>query len=256
MTDGAPGERVPIVAALRDAGFTALLTFGLLLPLIGFQTYTDFRNEPGRHLALAAAVVDGRRRRRRPAGLRAGRRTVARAPRDATGRGRAIALSRSRRQMVRPLRHRFCHRLSAAGHCHQRLRRRGEMDRQFRHPDSDLRDARLGAQYRRRPRRPARPRLRRLLRGRRLFLCAAGEELRLLVLAAAAARRHSLLVLGHPARLSGAAPARRLPRHRHACLRRNHPPRPHQLGRSDQRLCRHHRHSAPDLLRHSVQRQR
>ena len=44
MTDGAPGERVPIVAALRDAGFTALLTFGLLLPLVGFQTYTDFGN--------------------------------------------------------------------------------------------------------------------------------------------------------------------------------------------------------------------
>ena len=44
MTDGAPDERVPIVAALRDAGFTALLTFGLLLPLVGFQTYTDFGN--------------------------------------------------------------------------------------------------------------------------------------------------------------------------------------------------------------------
>ena len=44
MTDGAPDKRVPIVAALRDAGVTALLTFGLLLPLVGFQTYTDFGN--------------------------------------------------------------------------------------------------------------------------------------------------------------------------------------------------------------------
>jgi branched-chain amino acid transport system permease protein len=44
MTDGAPDKRVPIVAPLRDAGFTALLTFGLLLPLVGFQTYTDFGN--------------------------------------------------------------------------------------------------------------------------------------------------------------------------------------------------------------------
>ena len=30
--------------------------------------------------------------------------------------------------------------------------------------------------------------------------------------------------------------------------------RPHQLGRLDQRLCRHHRHSACFVLRHSVQR--
>ena len=48
-----------------------------------------------------------------------------------------------------------------------------EMYRQFRHPDPDLRDARLGAEHRRRPRRPARPRLCRLLCGRRLFLRAA-----------------------------------------------------------------------------------
>ena len=63
-------------------------------------------------------------------------------------------------------------------------------------------------------------------------------------------------VLGHPARLSGAAAARRLSRHRHARLRRDHPPRPDQLGAGDQRLCRHQRHPAADLLRHSVQRQR
>ncbi|MGA2566501.1 MAG: high-affinity branched-chain amino acid ABC transporter permease LivM [Pseudolabrys sp.] len=44
MADGAPVTRVELARALRDAGFTALLTFGLLLPLIGFQTVTDFRN--------------------------------------------------------------------------------------------------------------------------------------------------------------------------------------------------------------------
>jgi branched-chain amino acid transport system permease protein len=44
MAAGAPEQRVPLAGALRDAGFTALLTFGLLLPLVGFQTYTDFRN--------------------------------------------------------------------------------------------------------------------------------------------------------------------------------------------------------------------
>ncbi len=63
-------------------------------------------------------------------------------------------------------------------------------------------------------------------------------------------------VLGHPARLSGAAPARRLSRHRHARVRRDHPAGADQLGRPDQRLCRHQRHSAPDLLRHPVQRRR
>ena len=77
-----------------------------------------------------------------------------------------------------------------------------------------------------------------------------------IVLDPAAARRHPRLVLGHPARLSGAAAARRLSRHRHARLRRDHPPRADQLGRPDQRLCRHQRHSAADLLRHSVQRRR
>jgi branched-chain amino acid transport system permease protein len=45
MTGGAQDERVDIARALRDAGVTALLAFGLFLPLIGFQTVTDFRNE-------------------------------------------------------------------------------------------------------------------------------------------------------------------------------------------------------------------
>ncbi|HEX5210243.1 MAG TPA: high-affinity branched-chain amino acid ABC transporter permease LivM [Pseudolabrys sp.] len=33
-----------LTGALRDSGITALLSFGLLLPLVGFQTVTDFQN--------------------------------------------------------------------------------------------------------------------------------------------------------------------------------------------------------------------
>jgi branched-chain amino acid transport system permease protein len=44
MSEGAPDKRVAVVRALRDAGFTALLAFGLFLPLIGFQTITDISN--------------------------------------------------------------------------------------------------------------------------------------------------------------------------------------------------------------------
>ena len=44
MDAGAPDKRVPLARALRDAGFTALLAFGLFLPLVGFQTVTDFQN--------------------------------------------------------------------------------------------------------------------------------------------------------------------------------------------------------------------
>ena len=57
------------------------------------------------------------------------------------------------------------------------------------------------------------------------------QDLRPVVLDSAAARRLPRGVLGHPARLSGAAAARRLSRDRHARLRRDHPPRADQLGR-------------------------
>ena len=150
--------------------------------------------------------------------------------------------------------------------------RRHQVDRQFRHPDPDLHHAGLGPEHRRRPRRPARPRLRRLLCRGRLRLRAAGHQRSrqglhgrvgrggLLagvgVLDLPARRRHHGGVLGHPAGLPGAAPARRLSGHRHAGLRRDHPPRAHQLGARHQRLCRHLRHSAPLLLRPAVQRQR
>ena len=41
----AGGQRVDAVRALRDAGVTALIAFGLFLPLIGLQTVTDIRND-------------------------------------------------------------------------------------------------------------------------------------------------------------------------------------------------------------------
>ena len=41
----ATAERVDFPGALRDAGFTALIAFGLLLPLIGFQTVTNISND-------------------------------------------------------------------------------------------------------------------------------------------------------------------------------------------------------------------
>jgi branched-chain amino acid transport system permease protein len=41
----AQSRRIDGVRALRDAGLTALIAFGLFLPLIGLRTVTDFRNE-------------------------------------------------------------------------------------------------------------------------------------------------------------------------------------------------------------------
>src|SRR5215467_1419063 len=45
MASDAPAKRVDTARALRDAGVAALLAFGLFLPLIGFQTVTDVRND-------------------------------------------------------------------------------------------------------------------------------------------------------------------------------------------------------------------
>jgi branched-chain amino acid transport system permease protein len=45
MQAGAQSERVDAVGALRDAGFTGLIAFGLFLPLIGFQTTVNGSNE-------------------------------------------------------------------------------------------------------------------------------------------------------------------------------------------------------------------
>jgi branched-chain amino acid transport system permease protein len=45
MASAAQDRRVDTPRALRDAGITALLAFGLFLPLIGFQTVTNIRND-------------------------------------------------------------------------------------------------------------------------------------------------------------------------------------------------------------------
>ena len=45
MQGGASRPRVDVIRALRDAGIAALLAFGLFLPLIGFQTITNIRND-------------------------------------------------------------------------------------------------------------------------------------------------------------------------------------------------------------------
>ena len=45
MPSDAPTKRVDTVRALRDASVTALLAFGLFLPLVGLQTVTDVRND-------------------------------------------------------------------------------------------------------------------------------------------------------------------------------------------------------------------
>src|SRR5580658_9403967 len=42
---GAQNGRVDMTGALRDAGFTGLVAFGVLLPLIGFLTGVDGSNQ-------------------------------------------------------------------------------------------------------------------------------------------------------------------------------------------------------------------
>src|SRR5690348_4324958 len=60
MPSAAHSGRVDMIRALRDAAVTGLLAFGLFLPLIGFQTVTDFRNNlvlNTRGLLLLAVVI-------------------------------------------------------------------------------------------------------------------------------------------------------------------------------------------------------
>jgi branched-chain amino acid transport system permease protein len=45
MTGGAQHERVDVARAFRDAAVTGLLALGLFLPLVGFETITNIRNE-------------------------------------------------------------------------------------------------------------------------------------------------------------------------------------------------------------------
>lgn len=89
---------------------------------------------------------------------------------------------------------------------------------------ADLRDPRPRAEHRGGFRGAAGSRLCRVLRGRRLYVRDAEPVLRAVVLGMPAARRDRGRDVRLPARLPGAAPARRLSRDRHARLRRNHPP--------------------------------
>jgi branched-chain amino acid transport system permease protein len=59
MRAPAQPARDGLVSALRDAGWTALLAFGLFLPLIGFVTYQDINNQLalGTRWGLLAAFV-------------------------------------------------------------------------------------------------------------------------------------------------------------------------------------------------------
>src|SRR5579862_2878828 len=45
MSAAAQASRPDLLRALRDAGWTAIITFGLFLPLIGFVTYQDVNNQ-------------------------------------------------------------------------------------------------------------------------------------------------------------------------------------------------------------------
>ena len=119
----------------------------------------------------------------------------------------------------------------------------------YRDADPHLHHARLGTERRGRARGTARSRLRRLLRRRRLHLCADLDPFRLVVLGLPAARRLLRGALGHDARLPGPAPSRRLPRHRDAGVRRNCPHHPHQLAGHHRRPERRQPHPAPNLLR-------
>ena len=40
----ASGERIDLARSLRDAGKTALISFGVFLPLVGIKTLNDFNN--------------------------------------------------------------------------------------------------------------------------------------------------------------------------------------------------------------------
>ena len=137
--------------------------------------------------------------------------------------------------------------LSGAGDLLQRA-----LHSRSRHPGADLCDAGMGAERGGRPRRPARPRLCRVLCRRRLFLRAAGDQLRIFILDLPAAGRDSRGVLRRAAGISGVAAARRLSRHRHAGVRRDHPPRHHQLAEPDRRPERRHRDSPAVPVRHST----
>ena len=174
--------RVDLKRAGRDGAIAALIAFGLFLPLIGFNTVLNIHNELILEtrwplLAIMVAIIAAGRflhsllivpwreraaRRSRPDGERAWMRYGA--------------------SWLTPFTLGFAIFYPACCPVARRLSGRGEMDRQFRGSDSDLCDAGLGPQHRRRARGPARPGVCRVLRGRRLFLRAVRQSLRFLVL--------------------------------------------------------------------------
>ena len=170
--------------ALRDALLAAFVTFVLLAPMLGMRTASG---PTGMTLEFHFEWVlpAHRDRVRRPAGcsVLVGRREV--------GVGDAAGTDRGRQGHRCPL-------LVARG-CGPGLRLRPAVPAfrqplRGRHRDhcADLRHARLGPEHRGRPRRPARPRLRRLLRGRRLLLRPVRADLR--------PRLLDLPAVGRPAR--------------------------------------------------------
>ena len=113
-------------------------------------------------------------------------------------------------------------------------------------PRDPLRVPGARAQHRRRLRGTARPRLHRVLRGRRVRLCAAREpafQPAPAVLDDPADGRGGRVHVRRAARRADAEAARRLPRDRHAGLRRDHPHLPQQpvaAGQHHQRAAGHH----------------
>ena len=202
-----PRRNHVVARSLKDSFLAAIVTFALAAPTIGLQTMAV-----GASSNLRPRAALGRRWRSSSAssssagccstcssGRRSARSSRASAPtwpppcpaipNVGAGRGRAVPVRRGRH----PDLHAFL--FPAAEPLHPRPR----------HADPDLCDARLGPQHRGRAGRPARPRLCRLLRGRRLCLRAAGRTFRLVVLDLPAAGRHPRRLLGHDPRLPGAA---------------------------------------------------
>ena len=114
----------------------------------------------------------------------------------------------------------------------------------------DLRDARSGSEHRRRPGGSSRSRLRRLLCRRGLQLRPAEPPLRPRLLGGPPGGRPPRRPLRHPPGLPGPPPPGGLPGHRHARLRRDHPPHPRELERLFLRAERHLEHPPAGVLRH------
>ena len=155
--------------AVKDAVGAALLALGLSVPILALRTEQNMANQ----LVLQPAL--GLCRRRRGA-ARSGALLSSAGWRSALPPVAAITASRG--PTGTRVRGRLSPARAAAGLpflvlAARRTGGRHQVDRQFRHPDPDLRHARLGPQHRGRPRGPARSRLRRLLRRRRLCLRAA-----------------------------------------------------------------------------------